>query len=164
MAEAGLREQGWPYLKDDLRPPYLPLCRDKSSPETWGGADEKVQSLLSVPLTLVPEAVVPNNYWSQNHLQLWGEKEREKRDGWGSVMARLNPVVSLGPLRCPCRSRDIQANASFCGIFSPLTLLAGPAVWLCLNCHPAKAAWWHAQTLTQQTHQVYSPLQNFFKA
>lgn len=80
MAEAGLREQEWPYLKDDLRPPFLPLCRDKSSPETWGGADEKVQSLLSVPLTLVPEAVVPNNYWkSEPPTALRGEGKRKKR-------------------------------------------------------------------------------------
>ena len=51
----------------------------------------------------------------------------------------------------------------FCGIFSPVFPPAGPAVWLCLNCHPAKAAWWHAQTLTQKTHQVYRPCQNCFQ-
>ena len=156
------QEERWQYLKDDLTLPYLPACREKLPPETWGGADEKVQSMLSVALTLLAEAAVPNDWKSEPSTALRWKGKRTQM--WRRVSAGSPESTGLlGPSDAPVGAGVPRPSHCFCGIFSPVFPPAGPAVWLCLNCHPAKAAWWHAQTLTQKTHQVYRPCQNCFQ-
>lgn len=128
------------------------------------GPMRKSSLRLSVPLTLVPEAAVSNDYWESESTTGPGAGKRKQRwvgvgDGSpkssGSRLDRGSRLAPQSPLQGP--------GPCFCGIFPPMTLPVRPAVWLCLNCHPAKGAWWHAQSPGQQTHRVWSPRQNFFK-
>lgn len=93
-----------------------------------------IKSCLSVPPTLVPETAVSNDYrkseWTATP---WGEAKRKQRwvrVSYGSPKSSGLPwtpqTLLQGPGHC------------FCGIFPPAALPAGPAAWLCLNCHPAK--------------------------
>lgn len=87
-----------------------------------------------------------------------GKKKREHRFTWMRVSDGSHWVwQSSLYLRRPPGPSDPPAGAGmsepghcFCGIFPPMSLPAGPTVWLYLNCHWAKAIWWHTQTSTQQ--------------
>lgn len=133
MPGVGLREQGWPYEENDLKPSVFPTYRDKPSPEIRDGADDKVLSLCST--NSGPETAASNEYWkSERTATPWGEGQRKQR--WvrvsdGSPKSSGLPWTPQSLLQGP--------GHCFCGIFPPTALPAGPAAWLCLNCHPAKA-------------------------
>ena len=127
----------------------------------WGWWESPVYALCT--LTLVAEAAVPNDWKSEPSTALRWKGKRTQR--WMRVSdGSPESTGLLGPSDAPVGAGVPRTRHCFRGIFSPVSPPAGPAVWLCLNCHPAKAAWWHAQTLTQKTHQVYRPCQNCFQA
>lgn len=160
MAGVGQREQGWKTMSH--HPPF---------PHTGTSLQLKYEMkpmrkpCLSVPRTLVPEAIVSNNCWKSGLAAALGE-EGKRKQRWTRVSddapksnglpwtwaGHLAPRALLqGPGHC------------FCGIFPPVTLPAGPAVWLCLNCHPAKAAWWHAQHSNPTNTSSLEPTPKLFE-